>query len=77
MLAKPGDILQDLWPYYFTSSPSPRLCSIKEMHPDPNKLLFWDASPPSSQTPGFLNEVTTPCLSTLSPNYWPVMQQAD
>ena len=30
MLAKSGDILQDLWPFYFTSSPPPPLCSIKE-----------------------------------------------
>ena len=27
---KPGDILQDLWPFYFTSSPPPPVCSIKE-----------------------------------------------
>ena len=28
--AKPGDILQDVWPFYFNSSPPPPLCSIKE-----------------------------------------------
>ena len=27
---KPGVILQDLWPFYFTSSSPPPLCSIKE-----------------------------------------------
>ena len=29
-LVKPGDIWKDLWPIYFTSSPPPPLCSIKE-----------------------------------------------
>ena len=30
MLAKPGDIPQDLWAFYFTSSPPPHLCFIKD-----------------------------------------------
>ena len=30
MLAKPGDILQDQWPFYFTFLPPPCVCYIKE-----------------------------------------------
>ena len=30
MQATGGDVLQDIWPFYFTSSPPPSLCSIKE-----------------------------------------------
>ena len=52
---KPGDVLQDLWPFYFTYSPPPPLCSIKEisiqtperwssrtlLHRLPGRLTLW------------------------------------
>ena len=50
--------------YFLISYPS--LFYKRNWHPDPDKMVLWDISPSSSQTPGFLNKVailaSTPCL---------------
>ena len=38
MLAKPGDILQDQWPFYFTFLPPPCVCYIKETGIEKSKV---------------------------------------
>ena len=77
MLAKPGDILQNLGLFYFTSSPPPPICSIKETSIQTHKMVPKDYSLPSSQMPGFPNQATSPCLNTSFPDDWPAAQRAD
>ena len=61
MLAKLGDVLQDLCPFYFTSSPPPpSLFYKRNWHPEPDKMVLWDANWPSSQTPDFPNKAANP-----------------
>ena len=71
-LALPRDVLQDLRPFFFTSSLLlPRFClqtlgphcfspsgSIKKKNgiQAPTRWLFWDINLPSSQSAGFLNK---------------------
>ena len=59
--------LQNLWPFYFTSSSPPPLCAIKET--GIQTALRWfigDISPPPSRSAGCANKVvfpaSTPCL---------------
>ena len=59
--------LQNLWPFYFSSSSPPPLCAIKETGIQTLiRWLFWDFSLPSSLSAGFLNKVvflaSAPCL---------------
>ena len=55
--------LQGLWPFYFTCSPPPPLCSVKETGIQIKIMWFLgDPCPPSSRSAGFLNKVVTPCL---------------
>ena len=59
--------LENLRPFYFTSSSPPLLCSIKETGIQTPIRWFWgNISLPSSQSAGFLNKViflsSTPCL---------------
>ena len=75
---KPGDILQDLWPFYFTSSPPPHLCSIKEANIQ--TLIGWYSRTLVHHLLGCptfwiksLFLASTPRL----PIYWPVVQQAE
>ena len=50
--------LQNLWPFYFTSSPPPPLCSIKETDIQTRiRWFFGDTSLPSSWSAGFPNKV--------------------
>ena len=59
--------LQNVWPFYFTSSSPPPLYAIKETGiQTPIRWLFWDISLPSSLSASFPNKVvfpaSTPCL---------------
>ena len=57
-------ILQDKWPFYFISSPSLPLCSIKETSiQTPIRCFFW-----RHYSASFPNKVIIPCLSTSSPD---------
>ena len=78
-LATPGDILQDLRPFNFTSSPptSPLLCSIKETGIQTliRCTLGLDSSIVSDAQLSKYSCYSLP--QHLSPDYWPVMQWAD
>ena len=50
--------LQNLWPFYFTSSSLPLLCAIKKTGiQSPIRWLFWDFSLPSSLSASLPNKV--------------------
>ena len=50
--------LQNLWPFYFTSSSPPRLCAMKETGIQTSiRWLFWDFSLLPSQSASFPNKV--------------------
>ena len=62
--------------YFLISSPS--LSYKRNWHPDP---IRWYpralAHVPSSQTLGFPIKIAISCLSISSPDYWPIVWQAD
>ena len=65
-------ILQDKWPFHFTSLPPLPLCSIKETD---NQALMWffgDTNLPSSRSVGFPNKVVF-LASTSRLIHWPVV----
>ena len=78
MQAIRGDVLQDKWPFYFTSSPPPPFCSIKET--GIQTLMRWilgGPSPPSSRSAGFLNKAIFFASTPRLPISWPVVQRAE
>ena len=75
---KPGDILQDLWPFYFTSSSPPPFCSVKET--SIQTLIRWYSRTLLRHLlgcPAFQIKLLFFASLPFLPIYWPVVQWAE